>query len=54
MSEGDGGTDDRTGLSGSGRYVRVLGTARVTSYASSPAPATAPVHAGTAASMSAR
>ncbi|MCC5581317.1 discoidin domain-containing protein [Microtetraspora sp. AC03309] len=31
-SQGDGGTDDRTGLSGSGRYVRVLGTARGTSY----------------------
>ncbi|MEU0096455.1 discoidin domain-containing protein [Kribbella sp. NPDC006257] len=29
---GDGGTDDLTGLSGSGRYVRVLGTARGTGY----------------------
>ncbi|WP_245656104.1 discoidin domain-containing protein [Microtetraspora fusca] len=31
-TQGDGGVDDRTGLSGSGRYVRVLGTARGTSY----------------------
>ncbi|WP_405147444.1 discoidin domain-containing protein [Sphaerisporangium sp. NBC_01403] len=29
---GDGGADDLTGLSGSGRYVRVNGTARGTSY----------------------
>ncbi|WP_436499486.1 family 20 glycosylhydrolase [Actinokineospora sp. HUAS TT18] len=29
---GDGGVDDLTGLSGSGRYVRVLGTARATTY----------------------
>ena len=29
---GDGGTDDITGLSGTGRYLRVYGTARGTSY----------------------
>ena len=29
---GDGGTDDLTGLSGSGRYVRMNGTARGTGY----------------------
>ncbi|HVK20191.1 MAG TPA: family 20 glycosylhydrolase [Actinokineospora sp.] len=29
---GDGGVDDRTGLSGSGRYVRMLGTARATTW----------------------
>ncbi len=29
---GDGGTDNLTGLSGSGRYVRVYGTARGTQY----------------------
>ncbi|GAA2392824.1 chitosanase [Dactylosporangium salmoneum] len=29
---GDGGTDDLTGLSGSGRYVRLYGTARGTTY----------------------
>lgn len=29
---GDGGTDDLTGLSGSGRYVRMYGTARATGY----------------------
>jgi hypothetical protein len=29
---GDGGTDDLTGLSGSGRYVRMNGTARGTAY----------------------
>ncbi len=29
---GDGGTDDLTGLSGTGRYVRVYGTKRGTSY----------------------
>ncbi|MFD8493545.1 discoidin domain-containing protein [Amycolatopsis sp. NPDC059657] len=29
---GDGGIDDRTGLTGRGRYVRVVGTARGTSY----------------------
>ncbi|MGH3711964.1 MAG: RICIN domain-containing protein [Micromonosporaceae bacterium] len=29
---GDGGTDELTGLSGSGRYVRMLGTARATTY----------------------
>lgn len=29
---GDGGTDDLTGLSGSGRYVRMQGTARATQY----------------------
>ncbi|MEV6108734.1 family 20 glycosylhydrolase [Streptomyces sp. NPDC051940] len=29
---GDGGTDDLTGLTGSGRHVRMLGTARGTSY----------------------
>lgn len=29
---GNGATDDLTGLSGAGRYVRVLGTARGTSY----------------------
>lgn len=29
---GDGGTDDLTGLSGSGRYVRMYGTARGTGY----------------------
>ncbi|MEU9759142.1 discoidin domain-containing protein [Streptomyces sp. NPDC047985] len=29
---GDGGTDDRPGLSGKGRYLRVYGTARGTSY----------------------
>jgi len=29
---GDGGTDDLTGLTGSGRYVRMQGTARATSY----------------------
>ena len=31
-SSGDGGTDDLTGLSGSGRYVRLYGTARGTQY----------------------
>ena len=31
-STGDGGTDDLTGLSGSGRYLRVYGTARGTTY----------------------
>ncbi|MEU7895131.1 glycosyl hydrolase family 8 [Nonomuraea sp. NPDC049152] len=31
-STGDGATDDLTGLSGSGRYVRLYGTARGTSY----------------------
>ncbi|AYG79235.1 Alkaline phosphatase [Streptomyces hundungensis] len=31
-SAGNGGTDDWTGLSGKGRYVRVYGTARGTSY----------------------
>ncbi|MGY0235118.1 discoidin domain-containing protein [Longispora urticae] len=31
-TDGDGGTDDRTGLSGAGRYVRVNGTQRGTSY----------------------
>ena len=29
---GNGGTDDLTGLSGTGRYVRILGTARGTAY----------------------
>ncbi|GGT14698.1 hypothetical protein GCM10010222_65920 [Streptomyces tanashiensis] len=29
---GDGGTDDLTGLSGTGRYVRMQGTARATGY----------------------
>lgn len=29
---GDGGTDDLTGLTGSGRYVRVTGTTRATTY----------------------
>jgi len=29
---GDGGVDDLTGLSGSGRYVRIYGTARGTTY----------------------
>ncbi len=29
---GGGGTDDLTGLTGTGRYVRVYGTARGTSY----------------------
>jgi len=29
---GDGGTDDLTGLSGSGRYVRMNGTARGTAW----------------------
>ncbi|MEW9515499.1 family 20 glycosylhydrolase [Streptomyces tubercidicus] len=29
---GDGGVDDLTGLSGSGRYVRVLGTERATTF----------------------
>ncbi|MDD9375959.1 family 20 glycosylhydrolase [Streptomyces sp. ZAF1911] len=29
---GDGGTDELTGLSGTGRYVRMQGTARATSY----------------------
>ncbi|MFI0977525.1 discoidin domain-containing protein [Streptomyces sp. NPDC021093] len=29
---GDGGTDDLTGLTGTGRYLRVYGTARGTSY----------------------
>ncbi|RPJ26099.1 MAG: discoidin domain-containing protein, partial [Chloroflexi bacterium] len=29
---GNGGTDDLTGLSGSGRYVRMYGTARATGY----------------------
>ncbi|MFC7615692.1 discoidin domain-containing protein [Actinokineospora soli] len=29
---GDGGVDDLTGLSGSGRYLRILGTARGTTY----------------------
>ncbi|MGW8766793.1 family 20 glycosylhydrolase [Streptomyces sp. NPDC055815] len=29
---GDGGTDDLTGLSGSGRYVRMQGTARATQF----------------------
>jgi hypothetical protein len=29
---GNGGTDDLTGLAGSGRYVRLNGTARGTSY----------------------
>jgi hypothetical protein len=29
---GNGGTDDLTGLSGSGRYVRLYGTARATGY----------------------
>ncbi|MEV4244352.1 discoidin domain-containing protein [Streptosporangium canum] len=31
-SSGDGGEDDLTGLSGSGRYVRMYGTARGTEY----------------------
>ncbi|WP_344926030.1 discoidin domain-containing protein [Streptosporangium carneum] len=31
-SDGDGGQDDLTGLSGSGRYVRLYGTARGTEY----------------------
>ncbi|MGW0588904.1 galactose-binding domain-containing protein [Streptosporangium sp. NPDC002607] len=31
-SSGDGGQDDLTGLSGSGRYVRMYGTVRGTSY----------------------
>ncbi|MGH3734849.1 MAG: family 20 glycosylhydrolase [Micromonosporaceae bacterium] len=31
-STGDGGTDDLTGLSGSGRYVRMQGVTRATSY----------------------
>ncbi|MDQ2657048.1 MAG: discoidin domain-containing protein, partial [Bacteroidota bacterium] len=31
-SSGNGGTDDLTGLSGSGRYVRMYGTQRGTSY----------------------
>jgi len=31
-STGDGGTDDLTGLSGTGRYLRVYGTARGTAY----------------------
>ncbi|WP_412544006.1 discoidin domain-containing protein [Longispora sp. K20-0274] len=31
-TSGDGGTDDRTGLSGAGRYVRLTGTQRGTSY----------------------
>ncbi|MEV8515297.1 chitosanase [Dactylosporangium sp. NPDC051484] len=31
-SNGDGGTDDLTGLSGSGRYVRLYGTARATQW----------------------
>jgi len=31
-SNGDGGTDDLTGLSGSGRYVRLYGTARGTQW----------------------
>ena len=29
---GDGGVDDLTGLSGSGRYVRVYGTVRATGW----------------------
>ncbi|HEY3005894.1 MAG TPA: RICIN domain-containing protein [Kribbellaceae bacterium] len=31
-STGDGGVDDLTGLTGSGRYVRMQGTARATTY----------------------
>ncbi|HEU4322639.1 MAG TPA: glycoside hydrolase family 9 protein [Roseiflexaceae bacterium] len=31
-TSGDGGTDDLTGLSGSGRYLRVYGTVRGTTY----------------------
>lgn len=31
-TSGDGGTDDLTGLSGSGRYIRMYGTARATTY----------------------
>jgi hypothetical protein len=53
-TSGNGGVDDLTGLSGSGRYLRMLGTARATSFgyslwdfevfASSSAPAAAPSH----------
>ncbi|MBV1854189.1 ThuA domain-containing protein [Catellatospora tritici] len=32
VTGGDGGTDDLTGLTGSGRYVRVYGTTRATAY----------------------
>jgi hypothetical protein len=32
VTGGDGGTDDLTGLTGSGRYVRIYGTARATAW----------------------
>jgi hypothetical protein len=31
-TSGDGGTDDLTGLSATGRYVRLLGTHRATKF----------------------
>ncbi|MFD1050514.1 discoidin domain-containing protein, partial [Kibdelosporangium lantanae] len=32
VTDGNGGTDDLTGLSGHGRYLRLVGTTRATSY----------------------